>query len=170
MSTALDSIRATIPARIREQLYTYVAAGVLLLAGLGYISSAVAALWTAVGLASVTLLFALLHSTSPWRTSLYALLATIAPLALWYSIGTETGWAAVLTFAATIFGITKAAGKTPVVIDVEPESVRDTEVARAPGVNELTGEAIRRGYNAGSLGEAGGPVPYDDSGRHSADN
>lgn len=124
---ALETLRTSVPSAVREQLYTYVAAGVLLIAGLGYISDEVAALWTAVGLATVTLLFALVHSTSPWRTALYALLAAVAPLALWYSIGTETGWTAVLAFAATVFGITKAAGKTPVVIEGEVESVTDVE-------------------------------------------
>ncbi|MFF2123783.1 hypothetical protein ACFVXH_41380, partial [Kitasatospora sp. NPDC058184] len=125
MST-LDTLRDRIPAAAREQLYTYVAAGVLLIAGLGYLSDVVAALWAAVGVASVTLLFALLHAASPWRTALYGLLAALAPLALWYSIGTETGWAAVLTFAATVFGLTKAAGKWPVA--VRAQAVGDDEL------------------------------------------
>lgn len=120
--SALETIRNVIPASLREQLYTYVAAGVLLLSGLGYVANSVASLWVAVGVASVTLLFALLHSLSPWRTALYGFLAALAPLALWYSIGTATGWAAVLGFAATVFGITKAASNTtttaaPVVVD-----------------------------------------------------
>ncbi|MGC0364821.1 hypothetical protein ABH922_002805 [Rhodococcus sp. 27YEA15] len=108
----LDTIRAVIPATARTQYYTYVAAVVLLLSGLGYVAESVASLWSAAGIASVTLVFALLHSTSPWRTALYGFLAALAPLALWYSIGTATGWAAVLTFAATVFGITKAASNT----------------------------------------------------------
>ncbi|QSE94203.1 hypothetical protein JWS13_39200 [Rhodococcus pseudokoreensis] len=127
MST-LDTIRHTIPAAARDRIYTYATAAVLMVAGLGYISQEEAALWVAVTGASIVLLFALLHSTSPWRTALYALLATLAPLALWYSIGTETGWTAVLTFAATIFGITRAAAKTPVVIDGQVEGVTDTEL------------------------------------------
>lgn len=108
----LDTIRAAIPASARVKYYTYVAAGVLLLSGFGVITDALAPLWTASGLASVTLIFALLHSLSPWRTALYGFLATLAPLALWYSIGTATQWVAVLGFAATVFGITKAAGNT----------------------------------------------------------
>ena len=118
----LETIRAAVPATLRERLYTYVAAAVFLVSGLGYISNTVAALWAAVVTASITLAFALLHSTSPWRTALYGFLAPIAPLALWYSIGTETGWTAVLTFAALIFGVTKAAVNTsttvvPVIVD-----------------------------------------------------
>ncbi|RYE40730.1 MAG: hypothetical protein EOP24_39685 [Hyphomicrobiales bacterium] len=141
--SALDTLRDRIPAAAREQLYTYATAAVLLVAGLGYISQEEAPLWVAVVGASVVLLFALTHSTSPWRTSLYALLAVLAPLALWYSIGTETGWAAVLTFAATVFGITKAAGKTPVVIDGQVENVTtyehgvDPEVARDVGGHDI---------------------------------
>ncbi|NKS62363.1 hypothetical protein GS966_19970 [Rhodococcus hoagii] len=110
----LDYLRRLIPATLREQLYTYAVAAVMLLAGLGYISNAAAALWTAVAGASVTLVFALLHSLSPWRTALYGLLAAVAPLMLWYSIGTEQGWAAVLAFAGVLFGITKAATNTRV--------------------------------------------------------
>lgn len=118
----LETIRTAIPETARVRLYTYVAAGVLLLSGLGYVADSVASLWSAVGISSVTLAFALLHSTSPWRTALYGFLVALAPLALWYSIGTATGWAAVLGFAATVFGITKAASNTittavPVVID-----------------------------------------------------
>lgn len=118
----LETIRAAIPETARVRLYTYVAAGVLLLSGLGYVADSVASLWSAVGISSVTLAFALLHSTSPWRTALYGFLVALAPLALWYSVGTATGWAAVLGFAATVFGITKAASNTittavPVVID-----------------------------------------------------
>ncbi|OZE98070.1 holin [Rhodococcoides fascians] len=82
----------------------------------------------------------------------------------------DVAWKDALTIAATAavisaltslasfnIGATKGLPSTapvalPVVVDVEPETVTDTE------------------YNAGTLGEAGGPVPYDDSGRHSADN
>lgn len=124
--TALETIRNAIPAKLREQLYIYVAAGVFLLSGLGYLTESVASLWVAVGTASVTLAFALLHSLSPWRTALYGLLAALAPLALWYSIGTASGWAALIAFAATIFGLSKAASKTSI-IDGKYSAVRDTE-------------------------------------------
>ncbi|HEY9312126.1 phage holin [Williamsia sp.] len=118
MST-LDTIRTAVPATARAKYYTYVAAGVLLMSGLGVVTETVASLWSAAGLASVTLVFALLHSLSPWRTALYGFLATLAPLALWYSIGTATQWVAVLSFAATVFGITKAASNTaPMVVPV----------------------------------------------------
>lgn len=108
----LEKIRTLVPAAVREQLYTYVAAAIMLLAGLGYISQTVAALWVAVAGASITLVFALLHSLSPWRTALYGVLAAIAPLALWYSIGTGQTWAAALAFAGVLLGVTKAAANT----------------------------------------------------------
>ena len=110
--SVLNTVRTAIPATTRAKYYTYVAAGVLLLSGLGVVTDTVASLWSAAGLASVTLVFAVLHSLSPWRTALYTFLATLAPLALWYSIGSATQWVAVLSFAATVFGITKAASNT----------------------------------------------------------
>lgn len=113
MGNILDTVRGIVPAAARDKVYTLASAGVLLLAGLGLISDEVAPLWFAVAGASVVLLFAVLHATSPWRAALYGFIAVLAPLALWYSLGTATGWAAVLTFAATALGITKAAGSTP---------------------------------------------------------
>ncbi|MBM4708712.1 hypothetical protein GS504_24475 [Rhodococcus hoagii] len=110
----LDYLRRLIPATSRERIYTYTVAIVMMLVGLGYLSNTLAALWIAVLGASVTLIFALLHSLSPWRTALYGLLAAAAPLLLWYSIGTEQGWAAVLGFAGVLFGITTAATNTRV--------------------------------------------------------
>ncbi|WP_064076708.1 phage holin [Prescottella equi] len=110
----LDYLRRLIPATSRERIYTYAVAIVMLLVGLGYLSDTVAALWIAVLGASVTLIFALLHSLSPWRTALYGLLAAVAPLMLWFSIGTQQGWAAALGFAGVLFGITKAATNTRV--------------------------------------------------------
>lgn len=112
----LDKIRALVPAAAREQYYTYAAAAIMLLSGLGYISQTLAALWIAAAGASITLLFALLHSLSPWRTALYGLLAAAAPLALWYSIGTEQNWAAAVAFAGVLLGVTKAAANAAVTV------------------------------------------------------
>lgn len=108
----LDSLRTALPASARDRLYTWAAALVALLAGLGYLGDAVAALWSAVALASVTLLFALLHSTSPWRSSLYAVVAAVGPLAVWYGIGSVSSWAAVLAFAGAVFGLSTATSNT----------------------------------------------------------
>ncbi|MBM4525192.1 hypothetical protein GS462_11295 [Rhodococcus hoagii] len=112
----LEKIRSLIPATAREQYYTYAAAAIMLLSGLGYISQTLAALWIAAAGASITLVFALLHSLSPWRTALYGLLAAAAPLALWYSIGTGQDWTAALAFAGVLLGVTKAAANTAVTI------------------------------------------------------
>lgn len=80
----------------------------------------------------------------------------------------DVAWKDALTIAATaaVFsaltslatlnigakGLPSTAPVAPVIVDVEPETVTDTE------------------YNAGTLGDAGDPVPYSDSGRHSAGN
>lgn len=167
----LEKIRALVPPAAREQYYTYAAAAIMLLAGLGYISQTLAALWTAAAGASITLLFALLHSLSPWRTALYGLLAAAAPLAIWYSIGSERGWVAAVAFAGVVLGVTKAAANTstnvvPMVawaettpadpasdgphvkIRVEPASPEHAEkigAALAAGLGRFEGAASRMG-------------------------
>ncbi|NKU15257.1 hypothetical protein GS928_19240 [Rhodococcus hoagii] len=60
------------------------------------------------------LIFALLHSLSHGRSRAVRPSRAAAPLLLWYSIGTEQGWAAVLGFAGVLFGITTAATNTRV--------------------------------------------------------
>ena len=109
----LGTLRGIIPAEAREKVYTVAGGLVVLLAGVGLIADDVASLWAAVVGASVVLLFALLHSTSPLRSALYAVLAAAAPLGMWYSVGTASQWAAVLTFTGLVLGVTKAAGSTP---------------------------------------------------------
>lgn len=109
----LGTLRGIIPAEARDKVYTVTGGLVVLLAGVGVIAGDVASLWAAVAGASVVLLFALLHSTSPLRSALYAFLAAAAPLGMWYSVGTASQWAAVLTFAGLVLGVTKAAGATP---------------------------------------------------------
>ncbi|MFI2216518.1 hypothetical protein ACH47B_06495 [Rhodococcus sp. NPDC019627] len=109
----LDTLRGLVPASARDKVYTVTGGLVVLLAGVGLIADDVASLWAAVVGASVVLFFAVLHSTSPARSALYAFLATAAPLGLAYSIGTASQWAAVLTYAGLVLGVTKAAGSTP---------------------------------------------------------
>lgn len=104
----LNTIRNSLPASSRDQVYIWVAAAVTLLAGLGYVTNTAAALWSAAGISSVTLAYALVHATSSWRAALYGFIIAAAPLATWYSIGTEEGWAAVVVFAAAVLGLTKA--------------------------------------------------------------
>lgn len=108
----LGRLRTLIPATARLQYYRLAVAVIVLLGGLGFISQSLLAVWIAVAGASVTLLFALLHSLSTWSTALYGLIAALAPLLLAYSIGTEQGWAAVITFAGIVFGVTTAASRT----------------------------------------------------------
>lgn len=112
LHTLLERARTLIPATARLQYYRIAVAAIVLLGGLGFISQSLLALWIAVAGASVTLLFALLHSLSTWSTAVYGLIAALAPLLLAYSIGTEQGWAAVITFAGIVFGVTTAASRT----------------------------------------------------------
>ncbi|AER48827.1 hypothetical protein AKOMA_17 [Mycobacterium phage Akoma] len=114
--TALYSVvtwlRALIPASKRESFYRGVSGVVTALFGLGVISGQEATLWTQQGISTVTLLFALLHSTSKWRTALYLVIVAAGPLLALYGWSTEETWALVVGAAAQLLGITTAAAKT----------------------------------------------------------
>lgn len=108
----LDTIRTAMPAASRDKVYEIASAFIVLLAGVGVVGAQAASLWTATVVAVLALLYALIHSTSPWRTALYGVVAAVSPLATWYSLGSDQTWAAVVMFAAVVLGVTKAAAKS----------------------------------------------------------
>lgn len=121
----LDSIRAFIPAAARERVYVVSAALVALLASWGAIDVAVVPQWTALVLATVTLAFAVLHSTSTIRTALYSVLLVTQGVAQVYGIGSDLQWTSIIGLVAAVLGLTFAAAKTPTAIDGEYSNVRD---------------------------------------------
>lgn len=105
----LDVLRGVIPPTAREKFYVVVAA---LVGVLGF-TEGEAAVWTQVGVAAVTLLFALLYSSSTVRASLYAVLVAVSTAGQLYGYFTETQWASYLGLAAALLGIATAAAKAP---------------------------------------------------------
>lgn len=109
--TFLDRVRALFPPEYREAAYRAVAGIATLLAGTAFLSQEEAALWTQLGLSSVTLLFAALYATSTWRLVLYPVLAAVGPLLVWYGVVSDESWPLILQAAVQIFGLSTAAAK-----------------------------------------------------------
>ena len=67
-----------------------------------------------IGLATavVTLAFAVIHSTSPWRQALYSLMAAVTVLMAYLGYGTDAQWETILATVAPVLGIGTAAATT----------------------------------------------------------
>ena len=108
----LDHIRTTVPATSRATFYAVAAALVTALVSWGVLDDAAAPAVVGVATAVVTLLFAVLHSTSPWRQSLYGLMAALTVLLAYLGYGAEAQWESVLAVVAPVLGIGTAAATT----------------------------------------------------------
>lgn len=108
----LDSIRTTIPANSRATFYAVAAATVTALVSWGVLDDAAAPAVAGVATAVVTLLFAVLHSTSPWRQALYSLMAAVTVLLAYLGYGDAVQWESILAIAAPVLGIGTAAATT----------------------------------------------------------
>ena len=116
----LTGAREIVKPEWRERIYDTVGAAVVVLGSWGLVDEADAAVYAQVILACVALLFAILHSTSNIRTTLYGLLGAVQALAAFYSIGTDAQWAGVLAMAAAVLGTQVAAGRTPILANLLP--------------------------------------------------
>lgn len=96
---------------LRETAYRFINAALLALLGLGFLSAQEVALWTELGIGTVTLIFAALYATSSWRLALYALIAPLSLVLGWYGIAKGVDWAIVAMAVAQALGITTAAAK-----------------------------------------------------------
>jgi hypothetical protein len=110
MSTPL--VVGGVPPFTRETGYRAVTGVVTLLLGIGVLDANKATLWSALALSTVTLVFALLYSTSPWRTALYAVVGPLGALVGAYGLLQGVDWALIAVAVAQAFGITTAAAKT----------------------------------------------------------
>jgi hypothetical protein len=128
MSAFLDPIRSAIPATVREKWYVTSGAIITFLVGWKLLDQSTASAWTQLAIATITLFFAVLYSTSTLRTALYGVLLAVQALAQVYGILSGSQWAAIVALAATLLGTATAAAKTPTTIDGEVVSVRDTEL------------------------------------------
>lgn len=127
----MESIRSLVPAGARATWYAVAGAIVTALVSWGVLDQAAAPAVTGVGLAAVTLVFALLHSTSPWRQALYALLAAATVLLVYLGYGTDAQWESILAVVAPVLGIGTAAATT---------NSREYEVRVVPDMDAVRGE------------------------------
>jgi len=107
-----DRLRVWIPERYREGLYRFVAGTTGLLLATRYLSAQEAALWTELGVATVTALFAALYSTTRARLALYAVGVPLGSALVYYGWTCEEQWALLMGAFGQMFGITTAAAKT----------------------------------------------------------
>lgn len=117
--TTVSVTRFGLKPEYRETFYRYVTGVVGLLVAFAYVSQEEAALWTQLGLSSVTLLFAALFATSTWRQVLYPVLATGGALLVWYGVVTNEQWPLILQAGIQLFGLSTAASK---VVQLVPSS------------------------------------------------
>ena len=112
MTTDVGYARFGIHPEWRETGYRVVTGVVGLLLAFAYLSQEEAALWTQLGLSTVTLVFAALFATSTWRQVLYPVLAAAGALLVWYGVVTGEQWPLILQAAIQLFGLSTAAAKT----------------------------------------------------------
>lgn len=112
MTTDVGHARFGIQPEWRETAYRVVTGVVGLLLAFAYLSQEEAALWTQLGLSTVTLAFAGLFATSTWRRVLYPVLAAGGALLVFYGYVTNEQWPLILQAAVQLFGLSTAAAKT----------------------------------------------------------
>lgn len=110
----METIRNLVPARARATVYAVASAIVAALVAWGVLDDSAAPAVTGVAIAVVTLLFAVLHSSSPWRQALYGLAAALSVLGVYLGWGSEAQFDSLLAIIAPVLGISTAAATTPV--------------------------------------------------------
>jgi len=104
-------LQRLIPVSAREAYYRFASAAVMFLFAFGLLSTSAVTLWIQLVGATVTLLFAALYATTPFRLALYAILAPVGAVLLYYGFTTDETWALIVAAVAQAFGITTAAAK-----------------------------------------------------------
>jgi len=104
----------------REAAYRFITGLVALLLAFAYLTEEEAALWTQLGLSSVTLLFAALFATSTWRQVLYPVLAAGGAILVWYGLVTDEALPLILSAAAQMFGLSTASAKVVQEVEASP--------------------------------------------------
>lgn len=108
----METIKNIVPAQARATWYAIASALVAALVAWGALDESAAPAVTGVIIAAVTLIFALLHSTSPWRQALYGLAAALGVLGVYLGWGTDVQMNALLAVIAPVLGIGTAAATT----------------------------------------------------------
>ncbi|WP_293003874.1 hypothetical protein [Mycobacterium sp.] len=112
----LDKLRARIsrylPETRREKLHVLLVAFVgYLLAG-GVLTNNQAELWTRLGAATISLLFAWLYARDAWRAALYGVVVTLGGVLYAYGVAQGINWAIIVATTAQALGMGTAAAKT----------------------------------------------------------
>lgn len=109
----METIKNLVPASARGTAYAVVAAIAPALIAWGVLDEVKAAAVVGVLTAVVTLVFAVLHSTSNPRTAVYLLLAALTTAMTAWGYGTDTQWATILGIVGPALGAGYAAANTP---------------------------------------------------------
>lgn len=109
--TATPLIRNGPRPEVREAIYRAVAGIVTILTGVGIFDANVGALWLALATSTVTLIFALLFSTSNWRTALYAVVGPLGAVLGAYGLLHGIDWALITAGTVQAFGLSTATAK-----------------------------------------------------------
>ena len=109
----METIKNLVPASARGTAYAMVAAIAPALIAWGVLDEVKAAAVVGVLTAVVTLVFAVLHSTSNPRTAVYLLLAAITTAMTAWGYGTDLQWESLLAIVAPALGAGVAAANTP---------------------------------------------------------
>lgn len=109
----METIRNLVPASARGTAYAVVAAIAPALIAWGVLDEVKAAAVVGVLTAVVTLVFAVLHSTSNIRSAIYLLLGALTVALTAWGYGTGAQWDAMLNIVAPALGVAFAAANTP---------------------------------------------------------
>lgn len=113
--SALDRLRThldkLLPASGREVAYRVVSAVIMALTATGLTSADKAGLWSQLGVATVTLLYALLYAGTGLRAALYAVVGAGSAVLLAYGIAQHVNWAVIVAAAGQALGVATAAAK-----------------------------------------------------------
>lgn len=109
----METIKNVIPASARGTAYAMVAAIAPALIAWGVLDEVKAAAVVGVLTALVTLLFAILHSTSGVRTAVYAVIGAVTAALTAWGYGSGAQWDTVLAIVAPALGAGYAAANTP---------------------------------------------------------
>ena len=119
----LEKIRTFIPASYRALAYAVGAAIVAALTTWGALDDTTAPAVAGVVVAIITLVFTMLHSTSPIRTAIYGAAAAVATLTVAFGWVDEAQGQAILGIVAPILGLGVAAANTNSAPDTSTEHV-----------------------------------------------
>ena len=108
----METIRNFIPASARATWYAVASALVAALVSWGVLDDTAAPAITGVIIATVTLVFALLHSDTPWRQAVYGLAAALGVLGVYLGWCSEVQMDALLAVIAPVLGLGTAAATT----------------------------------------------------------